>query len=158
MSATARVLNIFELVEQILLYTTTFEIQVAANVCTFFQAVVENSSPLKSRFDNSGMKELGAPSQKPDVWHSCLSTTDGRKTLFILRIPAESITTFLLDDYDQPYLWVLDADYCARLDESYKQRCNTEFWEESNEGIREVLCASRRDREMCFQRYISKFY
>ena len=158
MSATARVLNIFELVEQILLYTTTFEIQVAANVCTFFRAVVENSSPLKSRFDNSGMKELGALSQKLDVWHSCLSTLDGCKTLFILRIPAEEFTTFLLSDHDLPYLWVLDADCSARFNRIYIGRLNVELWEDYDMGIREVLCVSRRDREMRFQRYISKFY
>ena len=156
--ATARVLNISELVEQILLDTTTFEIQVAANVCPFFRAVIENSSPLKAQFDNSGMKDLGALSQKPDVWHSCLSTLDGCKTLFILRIPSEEFTTFLLSDHDLPYLWVLDGDCSARFNRIYMGRLNVELWEDRDKGIREVLCTSWRDREMCFQRYISKFY
>ena len=156
MSATVRALNIFELVENILLHTTTFEIQVAANVCTFFRDVVENSSPLKALIA-SKLYEIG-PQSRTDVWHSYLSTINDHKTLFVLRLPAENLTTFLLSDSDHPYLRVLDVDYNASLNFIYAGRRNTEFWEQSEEGIRSVLYASRKDREKVFDRCIARFY
>ena len=156
MFATARALNIFELVENILLHTTTFEIQVAANVCTFFRDVVENSSPLKALID-SKLYEIG-PQSRTDVWHSYLSTINEHKILFVLRLPAENLTTFLLSGSDHRYLRVLDADYNARLNAIYARHRNTEFWEQSEEGIRSVLYASREDREKVFDRSIAKFY
>lgn len=158
MSSVTHALNIVELVEATLLYTTTYEIQVATNVNAFFRTIVENSRALKLRINDSKQSEKGALLQKQGQWHSCVSTVDGKKTLFVLRNPASKFITFLLSDDENPYLQVLDADYDSRLDKSYKGRTNTEFWEDSDDGIRQVLRASKRDREIIFGRYIYKFY
>lgn len=119
----AKVFQNFELLENVLLHATAWEILVATSVCTTWRAVVENSKDLRAylvtlparkpsphrKRDSAVRYKLNDSETSP--WHFMVKTTNNRP-LFILRLPSENVEVYLLAPlkYDT-HLKVLDSAY-----------------------------------------------
>lgn len=114
----------FELLENILLHTTSFEILAAVEVCRHWHDVVENSRPLRRRLSECQsllsiptqthplvgltVMTLNSPGQR--LWHFKIKATEG--TIFIFRY-----------DHDEAFIWVPDSpnSYLVVLDGRYRR-------------------------------------
>ena len=107
MAAASEVLSTFELVEDILLRSTVFEILVASAVCQYWREVVEGSRPIRNLLLNSLTTQyrqpwertpMGASDYNVDGHHEraevslvpwlFMAKTGINTRLFTLRIPA----------------------------------------------------------------------
>lgn len=118
MSAQDRVFHTFELLESIYLCLSTFEIQVAAEVCTYFRTLVERSKPLKDRVDYLKLSKpdgrariVHMPSYRlglNNVWHFLTETTYA-EPIFFLRMPTESVENIIISESGAKHLRVLSG-------------------------------------------------
>lgn len=137
MTAAAKVLGSFELLEAILLQADTYEICAATAVSTTWRAVVENSKALRSYLLNLPVRKAGRKyakfnlpkrpinSSAKSVWHFGMKTAN-KGSLLVMRFPREDVEVFLfaprlkdghikvLDDaYD---IYAVATDFVANLE------------------------------------------
>ena len=147
MAARAKVLQSFELVEQVLLRATTHDLLAATAVCTAWRAVIENSITLHNYILSTPVRKsvLNSDAQSPQTHRINSSNTEcwlfsekntNKSSLFILRIPKDGLEVFLLAPNKQgAHLKVFDDAYdmyCVTTD----FRPNLEFRQRDGK----VLC------------------
>ena len=135
-SATSRALHTYELLESILLRSTSFDVLIATSVCKYWREVIESYKALRQymRTLNFGLpfpRSLGTTGDSkgewwpchtynsknqvyhqhgPDCrWHFRLKVSHG--TLWVLRLPRANLEVFLLvPNKKKAYLRVLDGE------------------------------------------------
>lgn len=154
MSARKQVLNTFELLEAIYLYTTTFEIQVATAVNSHFRNVIERSKPLKDRvlalrLHSPGLfathsKYSQRHLSRSRTWHIFAPTTSGNAVLFVLQIPSWGVEIFLIAEIDQNHLQVLAGPKrkCRVLLVDNKYGRNIRVWDADGQWVCETASLS----------------
>lgn len=172
MTARDRVFNNFDLLENIYLFSSTFEIQVATDVSTFFRHVVESYIRLKVHADHLALLHPEyAPksststrynrSNRNSTWHLFARTTYD-EPVFFLRIPSEHVESILISERHEKFLRVLlgkeRKSYAQIVTNIYGR--NVRIWDADEKWVCNTAAVSRTvlNGQSHLARYLAIFY
>ncbi|KAK3714649.1 hypothetical protein LTR37_007629 [Vermiconidia calcicola] len=166
MAAASKVLSTFELVEDILLRSTPFEMIVASAVCQYWREVVEGSKRIRNLLLNSLTPQLRQTwERRPfganvalDPW-LFMTKTGANTRLFVLRIPAQRIEGFILASKKQgSRLRVLDSAYEKTFCTKGDIIPNLSWKDENGKIVCTATCNGHRNPYDALGQYLLVFY
>lgn len=167
-SAGSKVYLLPELLELILLESTTFDILVATSVCTYSRDLIESSARLKHKlqdvpyFNLSTLFRNQSPktqlnTRSSDPWLFGMLNAQ-RDKLLILQLPQHDVQVYMMLGWTDQHIRVLNHRYALELFEKKGLGSNMRFLDDGGEVAYETDYPTRWHPEAVFAQYLRTFY